>query len=88
MARRATAVFDMVFCDDCNDCYHVNCHEPPLTAVPMGRWSCSTCAQKPVGCAGGGFGGGAEALQRAGGPGADLDTITTGNRVWARLGRV
>ena len=35
----------MLFCDSCDLGYHMECHQPPITAKPQGRWECSTCAR-------------------------------------------
>mmetsp|Transcript_15639 Transcript_15639/g.34195 ORF Transcript_15639/g.34195 Transcript_15639/m.34195 type:complete len:534 (-) Transcript_15639:662-2263(-) len=34
---------DLFMCDKCNDSYHLNCHIPPLPAIPTGDWHCSKC---------------------------------------------
>ncbi|KAI1289336.1 Histone acetyltransferase KAT6A [Halotydeus destructor] len=33
----------MLFCDMCDKGYHNECHEPPLTKKPSGKWVCSHC---------------------------------------------
>lgn len=35
----------MLFCDteDCNKCYHQQCLQPPLLAIPRGKWFCPEC---------------------------------------------
>ena len=33
----------MLLCDSCNDGYHMDCLDPPLTKVPKGEWYCPSC---------------------------------------------
>ena len=36
----------MVFCDDCDDAYHLGCHRPPIAEIPPVHvpWFCPICA--------------------------------------------
>ncbi|XP_074661034.1 PHD finger protein 21A-like [Tubulanus polymorphus] len=34
---------ELLMCDSCSLVYHLQCLEPPLTAVPKGLWSCPKC---------------------------------------------
>ncbi|ESO92574.1 hypothetical protein LOTGIDRAFT_120412, partial [Lottia gigantea] len=33
----------MLFCDGCDKGYHMNCHQPPVSDKPLGKWVCSEC---------------------------------------------
>lgn len=33
----------LIVCDGCGSNFHMECVEPPLTAVPEGSWFCSSC---------------------------------------------
>jgi len=33
----------MLFCDACDKGYHMQCHNPPLTDKPTGKWVCQKC---------------------------------------------
>ena len=33
----------MVFCDGCDQGYHMACHRPPLLEKPGGKWECWQC---------------------------------------------
>ena len=33
----------MVFCDGCDQGYHMACHRPPLPEKPPGKWECFQC---------------------------------------------
>jgi len=39
----------MVFCDGCDQGYHMACHRPPLLEKPPGKWECGQCcnSQEP-----------------------------------------
>lgn len=34
-----------LYCDLCDKTMHLYCLDPPLNAVPKGRWLCSACGQ-------------------------------------------
>jgi len=34
---------ELLMCDTCNLVYHLQCLDPPLTAIPNGTWSCPKC---------------------------------------------
>ncbi|XP_011504355.1 PREDICTED: bromodomain adjacent to zinc finger domain protein 1A isoform X2 [Ceratosolen solmsi marchali] len=36
----------LVACVTCPKFYHIDCLDPPLTRVPRGRWSCTTCKSR------------------------------------------
>ena len=33
----------MLFCDSCDLGYHMDCHLPPVTSMPLGEWICYRC---------------------------------------------
>jgi len=33
----------MLFCDSCDLGYHMDCHRPPVTSMPLGEWICCRC---------------------------------------------
>ena len=33
----------MLFCDSCDLGYHMDCHRPPVTSMPLGEWICCQC---------------------------------------------
>lgn len=33
----------MLLCDMCDQGYHMDCHDPPITSKPSGSWACSNC---------------------------------------------
>ena len=33
----------MLFCDACDQGFHMACHRPPLLERPQGKWECSRC---------------------------------------------
>lgn len=33
----------LLLCDTCSKVYHLQCLDPPLSAIPEGRWSCPKC---------------------------------------------
>jgi len=37
---------DLLMCDTCPACFHLQCLNPPLPAVPKGTWSCAYCKCK------------------------------------------
>ena len=37
----------MLFCDSCDLGYHMECHLPPITSMPLGEWICYRC-RSPV----------------------------------------
>ena len=36
----------LLFCDDCDNGYHMYCLVPPLKAPPEGSWSCNICIRR------------------------------------------
>jgi hypothetical protein len=34
---------DLLLCDFCDTAYHLGCLNPPLVAVPEGKWACPSC---------------------------------------------
>ncbi|KAI0228293.1 PHD finger protein 21A [Lamellibrachia satsuma] len=36
---------ELLMCDTCNLVYHLQCLDPPLTAIPNGTWSCPKCKE-------------------------------------------
>ena len=38
----------LIFCDNCNSGWHLQCCEPPLSRVPRGTWVCSSCIQQGI----------------------------------------
>ncbi|XP_014205969.1 bromodomain adjacent to zinc finger domain protein 1A isoform X2 [Copidosoma floridanum] len=36
----------LITCDACSKCFHIDCHEPPLSRLPRGRWTCNYCKTK------------------------------------------
>ncbi|ESP04027.1 hypothetical protein LOTGIDRAFT_110219 [Lottia gigantea] len=34
---------NMLFCDECDRGFHMNCCDPPLSKPPKGNWSCNLC---------------------------------------------
>lgn len=36
---------DLLWCDSCPNCYHLQCLSPPLAAPPEGDWFCVECCQ-------------------------------------------
>ncbi|KAK3612621.1 hypothetical protein CHS0354_042131 [Potamilus streckersoni] len=38
----------MLFCDSCDKGYHMNCHDPPVSEKPTGKWVCGKCQQEDV----------------------------------------
>mmetsp|Transcript_26929 Transcript_26929/g.65379 ORF Transcript_26929/g.65379 Transcript_26929/m.65379 type:complete len:360 (+) Transcript_26929:471-1550(+) len=36
----------LLICDECDDCYHTYCLDPPLDKVPDGQWFCKRCSDK------------------------------------------
>lgn len=40
---------NLLWCDSCPNCYHLQCLDPPLKAAPTGDWFCSACCvSRPV----------------------------------------
>lgn len=37
---------DLLFCDACDRGWHRLCLDPPLAAVPRGKWTCPTCVRQ------------------------------------------
>ena len=37
---------DLMFCDACDRGWHRLCLDPPLAAVPRGKWTCPTCVRQ------------------------------------------
>jgi SNF2 family DNA or RNA helicase len=37
---------NLLCCDGCPRTYHLQCLNPPLKRIPMGKWKCPTCCQK------------------------------------------
>ncbi|KAK9267097.1 hypothetical protein L1049_009515 [Liquidambar formosana] len=37
---------NLLCCDSCPRTYHLQCLDPPLKRIPMGRWQCPKCCQK------------------------------------------
>ncbi|CAL4062300.1 unnamed protein product [Meganyctiphanes norvegica] len=33
----------LIFCDECDQAYHLTCHQPPLSEQPQGSWICFNC---------------------------------------------
>ena len=38
----------IVFCDNCNDGWHLGCHSPPLAKQPKGTWVCQGCVDQGI----------------------------------------
>nr|1FP0_A Chain A, KAP-1 COREPRESSOR [Homo sapiens] len=38
---------DLVMCNQCEFCFHLDCHLPALQDVPGEEWSCSLCHVLP-----------------------------------------
>lgn len=38
---------DLLICDACDKGFHMECLDPPLTALPEGRWICPMCVPPP-----------------------------------------
>ncbi|TMS36169.1 hypothetical protein L596_003404 [Steinernema carpocapsae] len=36
----------LLLCDSCDNCYHMGCLSPPLSAVPDGYWYCPQCERE------------------------------------------
>jgi len=34
----------LLFCDSCDQAYHMSCHRPAIVRPPRGRWECDSCA--------------------------------------------
>lgn len=34
---------EVIDCDKCSSCYHIECVEPPLRRAPRGPWFCMNC---------------------------------------------
>lgn len=43
VCRRAHSPGQTLLCDHCNLPFHLKCLDPPLEAVPTGKWYCSKC---------------------------------------------
>ncbi|KAK7945643.1 hypothetical protein WMY93_001371 [Mugilogobius chulae] len=39
---------ELICCDGCPRAFHLNCLNPPLTAIPSGTWQCDFCGEKIV----------------------------------------
>jgi len=39
---------DLIICDGCNSNFHMECVNPPLTAVPEGNWFCHSCQYRKL----------------------------------------
>ncbi|XP_057970460.1 protein CHROMATIN REMODELING 4 isoform X3 [Malania oleifera] len=37
---------NLLCCDSCPRTYHLQCLDPPLKRIPMGKWQCPNCCQK------------------------------------------
>ncbi|GAV81101.1 SNF2_N domain-containing protein/Helicase_C domain-containing protein/Chromo domain-containing protein/PHD domain-containing protein/DUF1087 domain-containing protein [Cephalotus follicularis] len=37
---------NLLCCDSCPRTYHLQCLDPPLKRIPMGKWQCPKCCQK------------------------------------------
>ncbi|KAG6691401.1 protein CHROMATIN REMODELING 4-like isoform X6 [Carya illinoinensis] len=37
---------NLLCCDSCPRTYHLQCLNPPLKRIPMGKWQCPSCCQK------------------------------------------
>ncbi|KAJ8758798.1 hypothetical protein K2173_000519 [Erythroxylum novogranatense] len=37
---------NLLCCDNCPRVYHLQCLDPPLKRIPMGKWQCPKCSQK------------------------------------------
>ncbi|XP_050233842.1 protein CHROMATIN REMODELING 4 [Mercurialis annua] len=37
---------NLLCCDSCPRVYHLQCLDPPLKRIPMGKWQCPKCCQK------------------------------------------
>ncbi|KAF2283012.1 hypothetical protein GH714_043435 [Hevea brasiliensis] len=37
---------NLLCCDSCPSVYHLQCLDPPLKRIPMGKWQCPQCCQK------------------------------------------
>lgn len=35
----------MLLCDMCDQGYHMDCHDPPITTKPSGSWACTACVR-------------------------------------------
>ena len=35
----------MLLCDMCDQGYHMECHDPPITSKPSGSWACTACTK-------------------------------------------
>lgn len=46
---------DLICCDTCPCSFHLECTDPPLSAIPDGNWSCQRCVTGAGVCAGCGF---------------------------------
>ena len=44
---RGAATDDLLFCDACDKGFHMECLDPPLEALPKGRWICPVCIPIP-----------------------------------------
>lgn len=44
---RGSATDDLLFCDACDKGFHMECLDPPLDALPKGRWICPVCIPPP-----------------------------------------
>jgi hypothetical protein len=38
----------LIFCNNCNDGYHLQCHNPALATKPRGTWICQPCQQQGI----------------------------------------
>lgn len=38
----------LLFCDACDKGYHMQCHVPPLSSMPIGKWVCYNCQNHPI----------------------------------------
>lgn len=66
----------MLLCDSCDDGYHMECLQPPLTSVPDGDWDCPTCCTvKKAGDSGSSRGGAAGSSASSGVGDAEEDEI-------------
>lgn len=38
----------LLFCDACDKGYHMQCHVPPMSTTPIGKWICYNCQNHPI----------------------------------------